>query len=432
MSGALPDIGLIVLFVLAGGVFAAAEIALVSLRPSQLATLAGRGRRGARVSRLASDPNRFLSAVQVGVTLMGFLSAAFGGATIATQVGAALTRLGLAAGIAGTIALVLVTVAVSYVSIVLGELAAKRLALQRAEGFALALAPLVDRIATVLRPVIWFLSKSTDVVVRLLGGDPRAQREEMSDDELRELVSGHRTLAVEARTIVTEVLGAANRQIREVMVPRTEADFLDVGLPLPEAIELCRSLPQSRYPVIRGSADDVVGFVHIRDLFVRDLVDGATSLRVGDVVREVMLLPQSVRLLTALGRMRDEGAHLAVVVDEFGGTAGVVTLEDVLEVLIGDIRGEYEVAEPAVTQTAAGVLEVDALANLDDFADATGVTLPHGPYETVTGFVVARLGRLAVVGDEVDVDGARLAVTSVHGKRADRVRVTRAVSGQSR
>lgn len=432
MSGALPDIGLIVLFVLAGGVFAAAEIALVSLRPSQLARLATRGRRGARVSRLASDPNRFLSAVQIGVTLMGFLSAAFGGATIAARVGVALTDLGIAAGIAGTAALVLVTLAVSYVSIVLGELAAKRLALQRAEGFALALAPLVDRIATALRPVIWFLSRSTDLVVRLLGGDPRAQREEMSDDELRELVSRHRTLGVEARGIVTEVLRAADRQIREVMVPRTEADFLDARLPLPEAVEFCRPRPQSRYPVVRGSADDVVGFVHIRDLFVRDLADGATSLRVGDVARQVMLLPQSVRLLTALSRMRDEAAHLAVVVDEYGGTAGVVTLEEVLEELIGDIRDEYEVPEPAVTESAAGVLEVDALANLDDFAAATGITLPHGPYETVTGFLVARLGRLAVVGDEITVEGARLAVTAVHGKRAGRVRVTRSVSGQSR
>lgn len=419
----LTDVGLIVLFVLVGGVFAAAEIALVSLRDTQLAQLASRGGRGARVARLAADPNRFLSAVQIGVTVMGFLSAAFGGATIAARLSPAFEGLGLGAGIADTVALVLVTIGVSYVSIVLGELAAKRLALQRAEGFALALAPLIDRIARMLRPVIWFLSKSTDVVVRLFGGDPGAQREEMSDQELRELVSANQGLTDEERSIVTEVFRAADRQVREVMVPRTEVDFLDAGDAVGAAVEFCRARPRSRYPVIRGSADDVVGFVHVRDLFDRD-AEGREQT-VGEVAREIVLLPWSAKVLPTLSRMRRENAHIAVVVDEYGGTGGIVTLEDLMEVLVGDIRDEYDVEEDPATQWAGGTMEVDGLVNLEDFADASGLRVPEGPYETIAGFVVSRLGHLPRLGEEVEVDGARLTVVAVQGRRVSRLRVSR-------
>src|SRR3954454_16256351 len=187
----LLNIVLILVFVMIGGVFAAAEMALVSLRESQLKSLSHRGRRGEIVARVAANPNRILSAVQIGVTLMGFLSAAFGGATLADGLSPHLEKLGLPKSLADTAALVLITVLISYVSIVLGELAAKRLALQRAEGFALGLAPLVDRIASGARPVIWLLSRSTDLVVRRLGGDPNATREVMGDEELRDLVSAH-------------------------------------------------------------------------------------------------------------------------------------------------------------------------------------------------------------------------------------------------
>ncbi|MQA01581.1 MAG: DUF21 domain-containing protein [Streptosporangiales bacterium] len=424
MIAVLREVGLILLFVLIGGVFAAAEIALVSLRDGQLSRLALRGRRGARVARLAADPNRFLSAVQIGVTVMGFLSAAFGGATIASRVAPLFTGVGLTEAVANTAALVLVTIAISYVSIVLGELAAKRLALQRAEGFALALAPLVDRIAVVLRPVIWLLSKSTDVVVRVLGGDPNAQREEMSEQELREVVSGHETLGTEERHIVTEVFRAVDRQVREVMVPRTEVDFLDADDPLPDAVAFARGRQRSRYPVIRGSADDVAGFVHVRDLFDRDANTRATT--VGDLVREIVLLPWSAKVLPTLSRMRRGGAHVAVVVDEYGGTAGIVTLEDLIEVLVGDIRDEYDREEDAATQLAGGDIEVDGLLNLEDFSDTTGIRIPDGPYETVAGFVIAQLGYLPQVGESVQVDHARLVVSAVQGRRIAKLRVVTA------
>jgi putative hemolysin len=422
VNGTLLNVSLILLFVLIGGVFAAAEIALVSLRTGQIRSLGQRGKRGATVARVAEDPNRFLSAVQIGVTVMGFLSAAFGGATLAGDLSPVLQDLGMAEGFADTVALVLITVVISYVSIVLGELAAKRLALQRAEGFALALAPLVDRIAGILRPVIWLLSVSTDVVVRLLGGDPKANRETMSDEELRDMVSSHETLGEEERQILNDVFEAGDRQIREVMIPRTEVDFIESTMPVYKAVKLALEKPHSRYPVIRDSADDVVGFVHVRDLIGPDL--HGRSVHVGDIMRDVITLPSTRHLLSALTDMRRDGSHLAIVMDEYGGTAGIVTLEDLVEELVGDIKDEYDTTETETTRHLSGDVEVDGLLNLDDFEDETTIELPPGPYETVAGYVISELGRLPQAGDAVEFNGHKLTVLELDGLRISRIRVT--------
>ncbi len=422
MTGTLGSIGLVILFVLVGGVFAAAEIALVSLRDSQARNLASRGRRGQVVAELNQDPNRFLAAVQVGVTLAGFLSAAFGGATLSKDLEPVLADIGLPEGLRGPLALVLVTIAISYLSLVLGELAPKRLGLQRAEAFAMALGPMVDRISRFSRPVIWLLSKSTDLVVRLLGGDPNAQREQISDQELRELVNTHETLGEEERRIVEDVFEAGDRHIREVMVPRTEVDFLDADTPVYKAARQALTMPHSRYPVIEGSADDVLGFVHVRDLLDPDMA--TRSVRVGELTRNTLVLPWTRPILAALTDMRREGTHLAIVADEYGGTAGIVTMEDLVEELVGDIKDEYDVDEAETTRHRSGDVTVDGLLNLDDFEDETGIELPEGPYETVAGYIMASLGRLPEVGDHVEHGGRRLAVTEVDGRRVSRVHVS--------
>ncbi|WP_432888361.1 hemolysin family protein [Kribbella sp. CA-245084] len=419
----LLNIVLILVFVMIGGVFAAAEMALVSLRESQLKALSHRGKRGETVAKVAANPNRFLSAVQIGVTLMGFLSAAFGGATLADSLSPHLQKLGLPEGLADTVALILITILISYVSIVIGELAAKRLALQRAETFALGLAPLVDRIASGARPVIWLLSKSTDLVVRALGGDPNANREVMSDEELRDLVSAHESLGEEERKIVDDVFEAGSRQLREVMLPRTEVDFLDGEMPAYKAVKFAAERPHSRYPVMNGSADDIVGFVHVRDLF--DPAVASRSVRVGDLAREVLMLPDTAKLLPTLTEMRRRSTHLAIVLDEYGGTAGIVTLEDLVEELIGDIKDEYDEEAAETTRLGGGDIVVDGLLNLDDFADATTIELPDGPYETVGGFLAAQLGKVPSTGDEVRFGVYTMTVTEMDGRRVARVRLHR-------
>ena len=430
VSGTLRDVGLVLAFILLGGFFVIAEMALVSLRDSQAKALHGTGRRGDTVARLNGDPNRFLAAVQVGVTLSGFLSAAFGGVTLAHRLSPTLRGWGLSPGVADTTALVVITLLISYLSLVIGELAPKRLALQRAEAISLVVAPTVDRIAKLARPVIWLLSASTDLVVRLVGGDPKAQREQITDAEIRELVSGSETLGDEERQIVEDVFEAGDRQIREVMVPRTEVDFIPGQMPAYKAAQFALERPHSRYPVIGISSDDVIGFVHVRDLFDPNL--SGRSLRVREIARDVLMLPATRHLLSALTDMRREGAHLAIVVDEYGGTAGIITLEDLVEELIGDIRDEYDVDEPETTRTLTGELEVDGLLNLDDFEEETGVTLPEGPYETVAGYIVSQLGHVPAVGEATAYDGYTLTVLELDGRRVARVKVERSTGDGDR
>jgi len=418
------NIVMVVAFVLIGGAFSGAEIALVSLRESQVRAMAeNEGRRGKAVQRLLSDPNRFLAAVQVGVTLAGFFSAAFGASTLSAPFADWLVARGVSEGLAGTLALVLVTIAISYLSLVVGELTPKRLALQRAEGFSLLVAAPLNAIAKLSRPVIWLLSKSTNVLVRLVGGDPKVSGESISQEELRDLVAAHESLSSDERRLIDEVFRAGEREVREVMTPRTEVAFLDASTTASRAARTVADSNWSRFPVAGRDQDDVLGFVHVRDLFLPNHPAGRAAT-VGDLAREVKRLPGTAGVLTALSEMRRENHHLAIVVDEYGGTDGIVTLEDLIEEVIGEIYDEYdaEVGEDA-KQPPGGPREVDGLLNLDDFTEVTGLGLPDGPYETVAGYVLAELGRLPQVGDEIVVEGRTITVLELDGRRISRLRV---------
>jgi putative hemolysin len=422
MSDFLLNLGVVLVFTLIGGFFAAAEIALVSLRESQVQRLVGeRGKRGEKLAELTSDPNRFLAAVQLAVTTAAFLSAGFGASQMSPQVAPVLVDIGFSPGVADATAFVLVTLLLVFISLVLGELTPKRIGLQRAEGIAIATAGLIDVLARITRPFIWLLSRSTDLLVRAVGGDPNANKELITDDELRGILASQQSLSPQERELIDDVFEAGERELREVMVPRTEVDFLDATLPAYKAARTVSDMPHSRYPVYKGSQDDIVGFVHIRDILDPDVAD--RGIRLEDLCRDVLALPGSKRVLPAMFEMRAAGAHLAIVVDEYGGTAGIVTLEDLVEELVGDIRDEYD-AEVASPRVAGEDLEVDGLLNLGDFAEETGVELPEGPYETVAGYVVAVLGRLPVVGEAVEHDGHTLTVTELDGRRAARIRVT--------
>jgi magnesium and cobalt exporter, CNNM family len=415
--------------ILIEALFVASEIALVSLRESQLQTLAASSRRGAIVAHLVGEPNRFLATVQIGVTLTALLSSAYGATTLSESAKHALERAGLASGLAGFVGLVGVTMIISFVTLVIGELAPKRLALQRAESTAKAVAPFLQGMSRLCRPVIWLLSLCTDVVVRLFGGDPDAAREQVTEEELRQMVASTETLTTDERRLIDEVFGAGERQLREMLVPRTEVTFLDGATSLAAAAELIGASPHSRYPVTDQSADNVIGFVHVRDLLAPDAATRAA--RVAELARPVIFLPGTKHVLAALSEMRRDSFHLAIVVDEYGGTAGIVTLEDLVEELIGDIRDEYDMPGAQVTRLRDGDLELDGLINLDDFAEATGVELTDGPYETLAGYIVARLGRVAEVGDRVAFDGLSLTVHAMDGRRISRVRLSRTDSALS-
>jgi putative hemolysin len=259
-------------------------------------------------------------------------------------------------------------------------------------------------------------------VARVLGASATVGRESISESELRDLVAANIVLDGEERRIIDEVLAAGARHVREVMVPRTGVVFLDASLPLAKANLVVRAARHSRFPVIDGSHDDVVGFVHLRDLLIRPEPDPVAT--VGELAREVKRLPASKRVLPALSEMRREGRHLAMVVDEYGGTAGIVTLEDLIEELVGEITDEYDLAPDPLPADGVVPPEVPGALNLVDFAERTGLVLPAGPYETLGGFLMAQLGRLPRVGDQVEVDAYHLVVIALDGRRVARVALT--------
>ena len=427
MASLFLDLATIAGLIVLASFFVAAEIALISLRDSQVREIATRGKRGARVAALAAHPNRLLAAVQIGVTVSGFLSAALGADQLGDYVIPWLESLGISNAWSTTISLIGVTLVIAYFSLVFGELVPKRVALFRAEEIALATAGIINVVANIFRPLIWLLSRSTDIVLRAFGVDPKVQRSQMSEEELLDLVTGHAALTDEERDIVEEVFNASERQVHEVMVPRTEVDFMDASLTVGKAIELAVDKAHSRYPVVRGSSDEVVGFIHVRDLLDTSLANKST--KIVELARNIMYLPGTKGILPALSEMRTQGQHLAIVLDEYGGTDGIVTLEDLVEVLIGDIRDEYDEHDNEVSLEArTGDFEIDGLISIDDLIEETKLDIPQGPYETASGFVMHFLGRIPQVNDVVNVNGLRITVLTMEGKRAGQLLISRTAS----
>src|SRR5699024_4831849 len=347
----------------------------------------------------------------------GFFSAAYGASTIAPDFAPLLVDLGLPERAGATTALVVLTLLIAYASLVLGELVAKRLALQRSEQFALAVAPPLNRFATAMRPVIWLLSRSTNAVVHLLGGDPSARSEELSEEELRDIVIAHEGLPERERRLLADVFRTSDRSVAEAMRPRGEVTFLHGDLSLAEAAEEIRDHPYSRYPVTGADFDDVLGFVHVRDV-LQPPAGTASSTTVATLARRILHLPSTNPLLTCLSAMQRSHTQLAVVVDEYGGTDGIITMEDVMEEIVGDIRDEYDPQEPS---RAADTY--DAGLTIEEFTAASGVPLEDGPYETVAGYLLSMLGRLAQVGGQVPVGTRTLGVVAGAGRRIRLVQV---------
>ncbi|MCC9145418.1 MULTISPECIES: hemolysin family protein [unclassified Arthrobacter] len=422
---AVVNLLLVVFFILVGGIFAAAEMALVTLRESQLSGIERSGKQGRRTAHLARNPNLFLSAIQIGVTLAGFFSAAYGASALAPTVVPLLRQWGLAQPAAEATAFILLTLAVAYLSLVFSELVPKRLAMQNAVLFARVLSPGLNLFAVLMRPVIRLLSFSTDTVVRLLGGNPEARTVPVSSEELWDMVAASPMLAEDSRRILNDVFGAGTRLVQEVMRPRTEVVFVRADLRLDEALHQVRHQPYSRYPVTGASVDDIVGFIHVRDLMPDPEGPEPDRRTVADILRPILFLPGTAAVLPSLGRMRRGNSHIAVVADEYGGTDGIVTLEDLVEELVGEIYDEFDTGEDPEDRyhREKGQLVVDGALILQEFERLTGVGLPEGQYETVAGYILDQLGRVARPGDTVPAPGCRLEVLGVRRRRIGAVRV---------
>ncbi|ACU38803.1 HlyC/CorC family transporter [Actinosynnema pretiosum subsp. pretiosum] len=422
MDGYWWNVALVAVLVLVNAVFAGSEMALVSLREGQIRSLEREGGRGARtLVKLARDPNRFLATIQIGITLAGFLASAAAAVTLAAPLVPMLDFLGSAAD---PVAVALVTIVLTFFTLVLGELAPKRLAMQNALRWASFVAKPLDVLSAVSRPAVWLLSKSTNAVVRLFGGNPDAAEEQLSPEELSDLVSGQQGLNPEQREIITGALEIHARRLREVLVPRREVVTLPVDMAIPQARAELVTSGRSRAPVVRtGHLDDVVGVVHLRDL-----LDDGVSLT--QVARQAVVFPDSLRVVDALRRFKTEREQFALVVDEHGAVDGIVTLEDLLEEVVGEIYDETDRDILEVRREEDGAMVLPGTFPVHDLVDL-GVELrdpPEGDYTTVAGLILVELGlvpegpgdRAAVAGWDFEVLAVdHHAITSVRLRRAE-------------
>jgi putative hemolysin len=406
------EIGLVLLLVLVNAAFAGSEVALISLREGQLRRLEREGDQGRLVARLARDPNRFLSTIQIGITLAGFLASAAAAVSLAEPLVPLLGFLGRAAGPA---AVVLVTMVLAYLTLVVGELAPKRIALQRPERWARRAARPLAVISTLTRPAVWLLSTSTNLLVRLAGADPRRQREEVTEEEVRDMIAAGTVFRPEQRRILSEAIEIGERRLHDVVVPRRDVVAIPADASVADAIDLLVGTTHGRAPVCRGDLDDVIGLVTLQDLV------GAEGPVAGRV-RPVVALPESMTVLDALRRLQAEREQLAIVLNEYGGTEGIVTVEDLLEELVGEIYDEFDPDSHGIHRQPDGSLVLPGSFPVHDLADL-GISLPEGDYATLAGLVLERMGRIPGEGDTVQVDGWRLEVLDMEHRAITQVRL---------
>jgi putative hemolysin len=412
MSGIGLEIGLVVVLMVVNAAFAGSEVALISLREGQLRRMEAEGGRGRLVAELARDPTQFLSTVQIGITLAGFLASAVAAVSLARPL---VQPLGFLGRWAEPAAVVAVTVVLTFTSLVAGELAPKRIALQRSVGWARAAARPLAAISVAARPLVWLLSVSSDALVRLAGVDPAAQREPVTEEEVRDMIATQPSFPTEQRTILVGALELTERRLREVLVPRRDVVALPADLPVAEAVRRMAAAARVRAPVYRGDLDDVAGVANLVDL-----VD-ATG-RVGDHCRPATALPESLTVLPALRRMQRERQPLAIVINEYGGTEGIVTVEDLLEELVGELSDEFDRDVADVRREPDGSLVLPGSFPVHDLPDV-GVDLPEGPYATVAGLVLDRLGRIPAGGETVTVGDWLLEVLEVDRNTVERLRL---------
>jgi putative hemolysin len=406
------EIGLVLLLVVVNAAFAGSEVALISLREGQLRRLEQEGGQGQLVARLARDPNQFLSTIQIGITLAGFLASAAAAVSLAEPL---VPVLGFLGGAAEPVAVLLVTMVLTYLTLVVGELAPKRIALQSPERWARRAARPLRTITTLTRPAVWLLSKSTDLLVRLAGADPDRQREAVTEEEVRDMIATGGAFRPEQRRILVEAIEVGERRLRDVLVPRRDVVALPADASVEEGVGTLVTTTHGRAPVYRGDLDDIAGIVTLQDLV------GASGL-VGDRVRQPLALPESIGVLDALRRLQAERQQLAIVINEYGGTEGIVTVEDLLEELVGEIYDEFDPDSRAVQRQPDGSVVLPGSFPVHDLPDL-GISLPEGPYTTVAGLVLARLGRLPDKGETVEVDGWRLEVLAVERRAITHLRL---------
>ena len=434
MTSLLVESALILVLIVANGIFSGSEIAIVSARKLRLEQLAARGnRRAATALRLASSPNEFLSTVQIGITLIGILSGAVGGATVAQRLRPLVAAVPILAPWSELLSVVIVVSAITYLSLVIGELVPKRIALNDPEAIACQVAPPMRLLSRWAAPLVQLLGGSTDALLALLG--VRASDEpDITEEEIKAMIRQGAESGVfeEAEhAIVQRVLRLGDRTTRSLMTPRTEVCWLDLEAPLEQNVRLVMASPYSRFPVARGALDACQGVVLGRSLLAARLSGDTVDLEA--LIQAPYYVTESTRALNVIERFKRTGVHIALVTDEFGGIEGLVTLNDVMEGILGDLPSQDEKEDPPIIRRDDGSWLLDGALDVGEFKELVGCGVLPGEssagYHTLGGLVLHVLERLPHTGEHFDWNGLRFEVVDMDGKRIDRLLVTRLEEG---
>ena len=428
------ELAVVVALVLFNGLLALAELAIVSSRRHRLQALVDRGIAGAGEARaLASDPGRFLSTVQTGITLVGVLSGAFSGATLGQHLAEWFVELGLTVGVAQTLGVGLVVTVITYFSLVIGELVPKQIALRDPESIAVRVAPAMTAMAKIASPIVSFLDVSGRAVLRALGYGAQAEHR-VTDEEIRILIAEAETAGViepGERAMIAGVMRLGDRPVRAVMTPRREVDMIDLSAEPEEIRRTIVDSVHSRLPVHAGTRDEIVGVVQAKDLLDAYLRGESPDLQAH--MRSAPTVPDTADALDVLDAIKESTVHMALVHDEYGQFQGVVTNADILEAIVGDFRTEEGPPEPEAVQRDDGSWLIAGSMPADEMAERLSVTLPpERSYHTAAGFVLGQLGYLPAVGESFDYQGWRFEVVDLDGRRIDKVLARRIAAGRRR
>jgi CBS domain containing-hemolysin-like protein len=411
--------------------FVAAEYALVTVRRTRIQELIDQGNRGARrVAELQQNPARFISAIQLGVTMSSLALGAIGEPVVSDLLEEPLQFLpdSWHSGVALTIAAILAFALLSFIHVVLGEIVPKSYTLLHPERIALLSAGPINAFYAIFKPFIWALIAASSAVLRWLGLPPEARRTAVhSEEELKMLVTASREQGVleeEEQAMLHKVFEFADKDAADVMVPRPDVVALPIEMPVPELLRVMLDHPYTRYPVYEGELDNIVGVLHVRDLFAALHDRGIEGVDVRALLRPAILVPETKRLDELLAEFRSTSNHMAIVVDEYGSVAGLATLEDLLEEIVGEIGDEFDVPEAGIRRIGKSRLRLGGSFPIEEFNERFGTHLPDEDYHSIGGFVFGELGRAPKVGDVVDWNGLRFEVSAVDGSRIVEVDVT--------
>jgi putative hemolysin len=428
-SGTLPfEIALILILILVNGFFAAAEVAVISLRRSRAQELVDGGNaRATTIQRLKDDPDRFLATVQIGITLVGTLASAVGGVISVRAIRPMLDRLpgGVLHGAAEPVALALVVLAITYLSVVFGELVPKSIALRHAERIALATARPLHLLTRWFSFVARPLTASSRVILSLLGVPPHGTTGFVSEEEIKLMVQEGKEKGIFDQTeeeLIQSVFEFSEASVKKVMIPRPRIDAIEVDTPWDEALKFIVETGHSRYPVYRKSLDDIIGVLYYKDLLRLQMDNRPASLEA--IIHPVYFVPETMQVSQLLKELQRRRMSMAIAIDEHGGVDGLVTIEDLIEEIVGEIHDEYDTASKPVERLRDGSLIIDASMSIKDLQEEHGLPFPESPeYETLAGFMLTQLQRMPKGGDIVKYAGMKLTVVDMEGRRIARIKV---------